>query len=161
MTCGSLAHAVAFGYDSPAMEPADTTRGSYPLERRTFMALVSGGLLATPLAAEAQQAKTVPRLGMLFIGSPSVPPGPGEDAFMKQLGELGWVEGRNLAVERRWADRPDRLPDVAAELIRLNVSVILAPGLQAAQAAKKSTLTIPIVMVAFADPASVPSGKSC
>src|SRR5260370_39127091 len=74
---------------------------------------------------------------------------------MKQLGQLGWVEGRNLAVERRWADRPDRLADVAAELIRLNVSVILAPGLQAAQAAKKSTSTIPIVMVAFADPASV------
>src|SRR5260370_40945066 len=72
---------------------------------------------------------------------------------MKQLGQLGWVEGRNLAVERRWADRPDRLADVAAELIRLNVSVLLAPGLQAAQAAKKSTSTIPIGMVAFADPA--------
>ena len=76
---------------------------------------------------------------------------------MKQLGELGWVEGRNLAVERRWADRPDRLPDVAAEIVRLSVGVILAPGLQAAQAAKKSTSTIPIVMIALADPASVAS----
>ena len=127
------------------------------MDRRSFLSTMAGGLLAAPLAAEGQQAKTVPRLGMLFIGSPSAPPGSGQDAFMKQLGELGWVEGRNLAVERRWADRPDRLPDVAAELIRLNVSVILAPGLQAAQAAKKSTSTIPIVMVAFADPASVAS----
>jgi ABC-type uncharacterized transport system substrate-binding protein len=128
------------------------------MDRRTFLGTVAGGLLAAPLAADGQQQpKTIPRLGMLFTGSPSVPPGPGQDAFMKQLGELGWVEGRNLAVERRWADRPDRLPDVAAELIRLNVSVILAPGLQAAQAAKKSTSTIPVVMVAFADPASVAS----
>src|SRR5260370_19554600 len=60
----------------------------------------------------------------------SVSPGPGQDALMKQLGQLGWVEGRNLAVERRWADRPDRLADVAAELIRLNVSVILKPRRQ-------------------------------
>ena len=128
------------------------------MERRAFIGMIAGGLLAAPLAADGQQQpKTIPRLGMLFTGSPSVPPGPGQDAFMKQLGELGWVEGRNLAVERRWADRPDRLPDVAAELIRLNVSVILAPGLQAAQAAKKSTSTIPVVMVAFADPASVAS----
>jgi ABC-type uncharacterized transport system substrate-binding protein len=126
------------------------------IDRRVFIATATVILGAT-LAASAEQAKTVPRLGVLFTGSSSVPPGPAHDAFMKQLGELGWVEGRNLAVERRWADRPDRLPDVAAELVRLSVGVILAPGLQAAQAAKKSTSTIPIVMIAFADPASVAS----
>ena len=126
------------------------------IDRRVFIATATVILGAT-LAASAEQAKTVPRLGVLFTGSSSVPPGPAHDAFMKQLGEFGWVEGRNLAVERRWADRPDRLPDVAAEIVRLSVGVILAPGLQAAQAAKKSTSTIPIVMIAFADPASVAS----
>ena len=126
------------------------------IDRRVFIATATVILGAT-LAASAEQAKTVPRLGVLFTGSSSVPPGPAHDAFMKQLGELGWVEGRNLAVERRWADRPDRLPDVAAEIVRLSVGVILAPGLQAAQAVKKSTSTIPIVMIAFADPASVAS----
>jgi len=127
------------------------------MNRRTFLCGLTLATFVAPLAAAAQQAKTVPRLGVLFTGSSSVPPGPAHDAFMKQLGEFGWVEGRNLAVERRWADRPDRLPDVAAEIVRLSVGVILAPGLQAAQAAKKSTSTIPIVMIAFADPASVAS----
>ena len=123
-----------------------------------ILSLSLAAVLAAPLAVEAQQPAKVPRIGVLLTGSPSPPtPGQGQDAFMKQLGELGWVEGRNLAVERRWADRPDRLSDLAADLIRLNVSVILTPGLQATQAAKNSTSTIPIVMVAFTDPASVAS----
>ena len=94
MTCGSLAHAVAFGYHSPAMEPADTTRGSYPLERRTFMALVSGGLLAAPLAAEAEQAGKSPRIGLLdyapFWGEP----------LREGLRDLGYVEGQNGRLRR-------------------------------------------------------------
>jgi putative ABC transport system substrate-binding protein len=112
---------------------------------------LAGGLLAAPLAAEAQPAGTVPRLGMLLMGSPSRPSAE-LDAFTKQLGELGWFEGQNLAVDRRFADRPDRFPDLSADLLRLKVSVILTPGPEATQAAKNSTSTTPIVMIALTDP---------
>ena len=121
--------------------------------RRQFLRTVSVGLLATPLAVEAQQPGRVPRIGFLSVTSPSDRP-PLLDAFRQGLRELGWVEGQNIVIDYRYAEgRVDRLPDLAAELVRLKVDLIVASaGTQAATAAKNATETIPIVMIAVRDP---------
>ncbi len=120
------------------------------------IALLALGVLAAPLAAWAQQARTTSRLGMLLTGSPTDMTQSRElDAFRKKLGELGWVEGRNLRVEARWAKNPDALRGLAAELVRLGVDVILTPGPDATRAARGATSTIPIVMIASTDPGQV------
>ena len=86
------------------------------MDRRAFITGMTGGLLAAPLVAEAQQAGKVPRLGMLLTGSPSDMRQSRElDALTRKLGELGSVEGRTLGVETRWAKNTDRLPGLAAE----------------------------------------------
>src|SRR5438552_4352151 len=123
------------------------------IERRTFMAMLTGRLLTAPLAAEAQQAGRVPRIGFLSLTSPSDRP-PLLDAFRQGLRELGWVEGQNIVIDYRYAEgRIDRLPDLAAELVRLKVDLIVASaGTQAATAAKNATGTIPIVMIFVRDP---------
>jgi ABC-type uncharacterized transport system substrate-binding protein len=121
------------------------------MDRRAFISGITLGLLAAPLAAEAQRAGKVPRIGVLLIGSPSRR-SVELDAFTKQLGELGWFEGQNLAVDRLFADGPDRCPYLSADLLRLKVSVILTPGPEATRAAKNSTSTTPIVMIASTDP---------
>jgi putative ABC transport system substrate-binding protein len=110
-------------------------------------------LLAAPLAADAQQAGKVPRIGYLGLTSPSDRP-PLLDAFRQRLRELGWVEGQNIVIDYRYAEgRVDRLPDLAAELVRLKVDLIVASaGTQAATAAKNATETIPIVMIYVRDP---------
>jgi putative ABC transport system substrate-binding protein len=110
-------------------------------------------LLAAPLAADAQQAGKVPRIGFLGVTSPSDRPSH-LDAFRQRLRELGWVEGQNIVIDYRYAEgRVDRLPDLAAELVRLKVDLIVASaGTQAATAAKNATETIPIVMIALRDP---------
>ena len=102
-----------------------------------------------PFAAEAQQTGKVPRIGWLAAG-----PNPAlDEAFRQGLRELGYVEGKNIVVEYRSAEAFDRLPSLAAELVRLKVDVIFAAaGAQTAFAAKKATTTIPIVMVPVADP---------
>ena len=126
------------------------------MDRRAFIGTLAGGLLAAPLAAGAQQARAVPRLGMLLTGSPSDMLQSRElGALTKKLGELGWVEGRNLSVEARWAKNTDSLPGLAAELVRLVVDVILTPGPDATSAARRATSTIPIVMIASTDPRDV------
>jgi putative ABC transport system substrate-binding protein len=115
------------------------------MERRTFMALVSGGLLAAPLAAKAQVAGKVPRIGVLNIASRS---SPFFQAFDQKLRELGYVEGQNIAIEFRNAEgKLDRLPGLATELVGLKVDVIVTPIEPAARAVKEATSTIPIVMV--------------
>jgi putative tryptophan/tyrosine transport system substrate-binding protein len=121
------------------------------MPRRTFMALVSGGLLATPLSAEAQQATKVARIGIL---GPVVEPTKRFDvAFRQGLRDLGYVEGSNLVIEYRSAEgKVERLPALAAELIALNVDVIVAVTTPATLAAKQATRTIPIVFVGAADP---------
>src|SRR5438477_3137787 len=122
------------------------------IERRTFMAMLTGGLLTAPLAAEAQQAGKVPRIGFLSLTSPSDRP-PLLDAFRQRLRELGWVEGQNIVIDYRYAeDRVGRLPELAAELVRLKVDLIVSFGTQGVTAAKNATETIPIVMIAFRDP---------
>jgi putative ABC transport system substrate-binding protein len=122
------------------------------MERRTFMALVSGGFLAMPLAAQAQQTGKLPRVGWLSPGSAT-----SDETFLASfrdaLRELGWVVGQNIAIESRWAEgRFEQLPDLAAELVRLKVDVIVTVVTQASLAAKRATRTIPIVMVGVGDP---------
>jgi putative ABC transport system substrate-binding protein len=123
------------------------------MDRRAFIGTLTGGLLAAPLAAEAQPARAVPRLGMLLTGSPSDMRQSRElDALTKKLGELGWVEGRTLGVETRWAKNTDSLPALAAEVVRLGVDIILTPGPEATNAVRRATSAIPIVMIASTDP---------
>ena len=119
------------------------------MDRRTFLGALASGLLAAPLAPEAQPAGKVPRIGYLSSSSATVNP----EAFRQGLRERGWVEGQNIAIDYRFAeDRFDRLPDLAAELVRLKVDVIVAGPTQPAVVAKNATRTIPIVMVSAADP---------
>jgi len=123
------------------------------MERRRFMAVIAGGFLAAPLAAEAQPAGKVPRIGFLGGRTPS-DTSPLLDAFRQGLHELGWVEGQNIVLDYRFAEgRFDRLPDLAAEVVRLKVDIIVAAGgTPTAAAAKNATGTIPIVMIAVRDP---------
>ena len=109
-------------------------------------------LLAAPLAADAQQAGKVPRIGFLPLTSPSDRPRL-LDAFRQGLRELGWVEGQNIVIDYRFAEgRLDRLPDLAAELVRLDVDIIVSAGTQGVTAAKNATETIPNVMIGVRDP---------
>jgi len=109
-------------------------------------------LILAPLAADAQQAPKEPRIGYLSAGALTTAP-TFENAFRQGLRELGYVEGRNIAIEYRWAEgKYERLLELAAELVRLKVDVILAVTTPAAQAAKAATRTIPIVFTLVADP---------
>ena len=115
------------------------------MKRRKFIGVVSTGLLAAPVAARAQPATKAPRIAVL--GVTSLNPTLGE-AFKLGLGELGYTDGQNVAVEDRDADgMPERLPQLAADLVRLNVDIIFARGAGALAAAKQATNRIPIVTV--------------
>src|SRR5438093_11646877 len=109
--------------------------------------------LAAPLAVKAQQPQKVYRVGVLSPFSSSFGPGPSFEAFRQTFRELGYVDGRNAALEYRWADgQADRLPELAAELVRLRVDVIFSAwGTPAALATKKATNTIPIVFAGVGD----------
>jgi putative ABC transport system substrate-binding protein len=121
------------------------------VERREFIKLLGGAAATWPLAARAQQAGKVYRVGFLW-DRPDVWPHALE-AFRSELRELGWIEGQNIAVEYRWAEgRFDRLPDLAKELVQLKVDVIVAPTSIYTGAAKRATGTIPIVFASHADP---------
>jgi putative ABC transport system substrate-binding protein len=122
------------------------------MDRRAFIGTLTAGLLAAPLAAEAQPAGKGPRIGILWAYSPSVVL-LFADAFRQGLRGLGYVEGQNIALEERWAEgRFDRLPSLAAELVRLNVDIIVTASTPAVQAAQQATRTIPIVMTLVTDP---------
>jgi putative ABC transport system substrate-binding protein len=123
------------------------------IDRRTFLGGTCAVLLAAPLAAEAQQAAKVPRIGFLS-GATSGVSSPVLDAFRQGLRELGWIEGQNIVIDYRFPEgRSDRLPDVAAELVQLKVDIIVAEATQGVAAAKNATTTIPIVMISgSADP---------
>jgi len=122
------------------------------VERRAFLGILTSGLLAAPLAAEAQQAGKVVRIGYLTNSTAGNLHAP--EAFLQALRDLGWVEGRNVTIEYRDAEgKPERFPALAAELVALKVDVIVtAGGTRAAQVAKQATRTIPIVFQAAADP---------
>jgi putative tryptophan/tyrosine transport system substrate-binding protein len=124
------------------------------MERRTFLTLATGGLLAAPLAAGAQPAGKVYRIGYISNSPPNTPESSRmHEAFRQGLRERGWVEGRNAVIEWRFAEgRMERFPDLAADLVRLKVDLIVTTGGPAARAAKQATTTIPIVAVAVSDP---------
>ena len=120
------------------------------MERRTFLALLPGSLLAAPLAAEAQPTGKVPRIGYLAL-QPAANPHLHE-AFRQGLRDLGYVERRNVVIEYRDAEgKLERLPSLAAELVALKVDVLVAQPTVAALAAKQATRTLPIVFP-VADP---------
>jgi putative ABC transport system substrate-binding protein len=122
------------------------------VRRREFIIFFASAT-ACPLAVHAQQqAGKVPRIGFLEVASPSDRPHL-LDAFRQSLRELGWVEGQNIVIDHRYAEgRVDRLRDLAAELVRLNVDLIVSVGTPVVMAAKNATETIPIVMIAVRDP---------
>jgi putative tryptophan/tyrosine transport system substrate-binding protein len=121
------------------------------MRRRDFVTLLGGSAIAWPLAVQAQQ-RPMPVVGFVNAASPSgsYPPLP---AFLKGLGETGFVEGRNVTIEYRWAEgHYERLPALIADLVQHKVSVIAATGTPAAVAAKTATATIPIVFEMGSDP---------
>ena len=129
------------------------------MDRRAFIGTLAGSLLAAPLAAEGQQPGKVYRIGVLFELTPRANmdgPKPRSDLlrpFLQGLHELGYVEGQNLVVERRSADgKPERLPGLAAELLGLNVDMILASGEQTTPVLLRATSTIPVVQPTLMDP---------
>jgi len=122
------------------------------MERRTFLRAIGLGVLAVPLTAEAQQAGRIWRIGVL---TPGVVQGGGAriPEFRQRLRELDYIEGQNVTLEYRAADgKAERYPGLAAELVRLNVDVIVAVGNPAVEAAQKATTSIPIVMNQTSDP---------
>ena len=125
-------------------------------EKRTwpiviFVLALALDLVGAPIAADAQPAGKVYRIGFLW-DNPAVWP-ESIEGFRRGLRDLGWVEGQNIVVEHRWAEgRFDRLPGLAEELVRLKVDVIVAPTSIYAGAAKRATSTIPIVFASHADP---------
>jgi ABC-type uncharacterized transport system substrate-binding protein len=120
-------------------------------DRRTFIASVVGAVLAAPLTAGAQQGGKVYRVGFLW-DSPAVFPD-AIDAFRQGLRDLGYVEGRTIVIEYRWTDgKPERMRELAEELVRLKVDVIVAPSSVYTAAAKRATSTIPIIFMSHADP---------
>ena len=124
------------------------------MSRRVFVliCLLTAALLSTVSFAEAQQAKKLPRIGLLGALSPSISLARYE-AFRQGLRDLGYVEGKNIVIEYRFAEgKLDRLSELAAELVRLKVEVIVAGGSRPTRAAKEATVTIPIVMAQDSDP---------
>src|SRR5262245_10651174 len=118
--------------------------------RREFITLI-GSAVAWPLAARAQQPKTLPTIGFLGASTP-VNWTHWTGAFVQRLSELGWTDGRTVAIEYGWAEgRSERFAEIAAEFVRLKVDVIVTVG-SAALAAKQVTSTIPIVFAAATDP---------
>ena len=124
------------------------------ITRRVFVGALAGGIVAAPLAAEAQQAGKVYRIGILA----NVPLTDSQGArlwgaFIQGLRELGYVEGKNITIEWRFSEgKYERLPELAADLARLKVDVIVAPATQNVAVAKQATGTIPIVMTGSGDP---------
>jgi putative ABC transport system substrate-binding protein len=121
------------------------------MDRRAFIVTAALGALGrAPAVTSAQPASKANRLGYLSLSSG---PGYGTEAFLRGLRELGYVEGRNIIIEYRWAaGKKERLPELAAELVRLKVEVIVTAVTPAAEAAKRATSTIPIVMPVVGDP---------
>ena len=120
------------------------------MRRREFITVL-GGAITWPLAARAQQPAKVARVGYLDLGPASLRASRVQ-ALLAGLHDLGWIEGRNIAIEFRWADSAQQLPQLAAELARINVDIIFAPSSTMVEAARQATKTIPIVFSNHADP---------
>src|SRR5262245_5693815 len=126
-----------------AILPVGSTGGIGQVKRREFITLL-GGVAAWPLAARAQEPSKLPTIGYFGAGAPSADT-PWKAAFVQRLGELGWIEGRTIAIESRWAEgRSDRYAEIAAEMVRLKVAVIVTYGTAPVIAVKQATSVIPI-----------------
>src|SRR5215468_9019434 len=122
------------------------------MRRRTFLCGLTLGALATPLGAETQQPKKVPRIGLLGGGSASAVAGR-IDAFRQGLRDLGYVEGKTIVIDQRWAEgKLDRIPVLAVELVRLKVDAIVSAGPTVTRACKNTNIMTPIVMAFDDDP---------
>ena len=122
------------------------------MRRREFIKIFSGSAVILPLAARGQQVAKKPIIGLLGSTTASVE-SQRVAGFVQRLGELGWIEGRNIAIEYRWAEgRNERYSEIAAEFARLGVDVIVTQGTAAIMAAKRATSIIPIVFAAANDP---------
>jgi putative tryptophan/tyrosine transport system substrate-binding protein len=121
------------------------------MRRRELVALLGSTAIAWPLAARAQQPAKVPRIGFLSFGSSAASAGRLE-ALRAGLRDLGYIEEKNIVIDFRWAERVDQLPELAAELVRMNVDVIFALTSTEVEAARQATKTIPIVFAFHADP---------
>jgi putative ABC transport system substrate-binding protein len=120
------------------------------IERRQFISALSSAMVAWPLSARAQQKVKLPTIGVL--GADPAVWNPWTAVFVQQLRELGWIEGRTIAIEYRWSEgRPERYAEIAAEFVRLKVDVIVTAG-QQVLAVKQATSVIPIVFAAASDP---------
>jgi putative ABC transport system substrate-binding protein len=120
------------------------------MRRREFITLL-GGMVAWPLLLRAQQSANVPRIGFLVFGPVSAYTGRVE-ALRAGLRQLGYVEGKNIVIEFRWAEMVDQLPELAAELVRMNADVIFAMSSTEVEPTRRATKTIPIVFATHADP---------
>jgi ABC-type uncharacterized transport system substrate-binding protein len=121
------------------------------VKRRKFITLLGGAAAAWPLAARGQQPAKVVRIGWLDLG-PAPARASRVEALRAGLRDLGWVEGKNIVIEFRWADGVQQLPELAAELVRIKVDVIFAPSSTMVEPARQATKTIPIVFANHADP---------
>ncbi len=122
------------------------------MRRREFISLLGGAAVVWPLATRAQQTGKLPTIGYLGGAGPTSH-GAWFDSFVQRLRELGWIEGRTVAIKLRWGEgRPERYAEIAAEFVSLKVDVILAGGTEAAIAAKQATSVIPIIFPTAGDP---------
>src|SRR5215510_7943880 len=122
------------------------------MKRREFITLLGGAAVAWPLAARSQQPAKLPTIGYLGSASPSTQASRAA-AFVKRLRELGWIENRTVAIEYRWAEgRSERYSEIAADLVRLKVDVIVTSGAPIVLAIKQATSVVPIVFATVADP---------
>ena len=124
------------------------------MRRREFIGLISGAAVTWPPVARAQQPTKIAHIGFLGLG----PPGAQSrrvKALRAGLRDLGYVEGKNIAIEFRWAETVEQLPEHAAELVRMNVDVIFAASSTLVEPARQATKTIPIVFATHADPVGI------
>jgi len=122
------------------------------IDRRAFLAGTGAVVLAAPLAAEAQQAGKIYRIGLIGSGTPPPPPTDQGSLLSERLRELGWVYGRDFVVEQRaFGDRIERIPDLAAELIHTGVDIFVIEGAPDAALVQRVTHTIPIVTLRAGD----------
>src|SRR5215470_16396422 len=122
--------------------------GAQPVNKRLLVSVAAILILGVVQMVEAQQPKKVPRIGYLSSTDDPKTPGPSIEAFQQGLRDLGYIEGKNILVEYRYAEGiSNRMPSLVAELVQLKVDVVVAAALPAIRAAKQATKTIPIVMV--------------
>jgi putative tryptophan/tyrosine transport system substrate-binding protein len=122
------------------------------VRRREFITLLGGAAATWPFAAHAEQSAKPPTIGFLGAATATVQ-SQWIPAFVRQLGELGWIEGRTIAIKYGWAEgRSERFAEIASEFVRLKVDVIVTYGTPAVVAAKRATSDIPIVFAVVGDP---------